>query len=40
MRADHDLAYLLRYENVAWFEDGKPCGLVCREAVRAKNIQV
>ena len=22
-RADHDLAYLLQYENVAWYEDGK-----------------
>lgn len=22
-RADHDLAFLLRYENVAWYEDGK-----------------
>lgn len=23
MRADHDLAFLLRYENIAWYEDGK-----------------
>lgn len=23
MRADHDLAFILKYENVAWFEDGK-----------------
>ena len=22
-RADKDLAFLLRYENVAWFEDGE-----------------
>ena len=22
-RADYDLAFLLRYENVAWFENGK-----------------
>lgn len=22
MRADHDLAFLLRFENIAWFEDG------------------
>ena len=21
-RADHDLAFMLRYENVAWYEDG------------------
>jgi len=23
MREDHDLAFLLRYENIAWYEDGK-----------------
>ena len=23
MREDHDLAYMLQYENVAWFEDGR-----------------
>ena len=23
MRADHDLAFMLRYENIAWYEDGK-----------------
>lgn len=22
-RQDHDLAFMLRYENVAWYEDGK-----------------
>ena len=22
-RADKDLAFILRYENVAWYEDGK-----------------
>ena len=23
MRADHDLAFLLQYENVAWYEQGQ-----------------
>ena len=23
LRADHDLAFLLKFENVAWFEDGE-----------------
>lgn len=23
MRADHDLAFMLQYENIAWYEDGK-----------------
>ena len=22
-RADHDLAFMLQYENIAWYEDGK-----------------